>query len=262
METILIRIIFMALFSLSVHADTLSLCAYFNWSPWIYSKGGSYEGVMIEQLAIFKEKYPAIKIEIREVNNWKRCQLEVASGRISMILGANKTHEREAILDYLPLPAFVNISSVAAYTANDSIGPAASLDDLKKYTVSFLRGDNFGKEIGSFIKSLPARNVIEVNSFNQSITLVGVNRVDYFFIPESSYESTLREHNVKYPEYKHLKFRKVFTVPRETPVFYVFGKNTGYYEKFSGKWLNVINSYHEKVVIEERIQFHKANSGN
>jgi len=258
----LFRVTLMLLFSISVHADTLSLCAYFNWSPWIYLKGGGYEGILIDQLAIFKEKYPTIKIEILEINNWKRCQVNVAAGDISMVLGANKTPEREKVFDYLPIPAFVNKSSIGAYTSKNSIDPVMSLDDLKKYTISFSRGDRFGAKVDSFIETLPARNVFEVNSFNQTIKLVGINRVDYFFIPDSSYKSTMLEHSLKYPDYKHLRFKKILTVQRETPVFYVFGKNTGNYEKFADKWLNVINLYYKNEVIENRIKFHKENSGN
>ncbi|NRA15490.1 MAG: transporter substrate-binding domain-containing protein [Oceanospirillaceae bacterium] len=262
----MLRAILLLLFSLNVHADTLSLCAYHNWAPWVYLKNGGYDGLMIEQVDKFKEKYPEIKIEIKEIKNWKRCQAEVASGRITMVLGAYKTHERKEIFDYLPTPAVINISAISAYTSNNSIDLANSLDDLRKYTVSVERGSSFGAVVDSFIKSLPASNAFESNSFDQSIKLVLLNRVDYVFMSDSQYESIGDLNSVKYPYLKHLnlnlKFRKIFTVTRDIPIFYIFGKGTGNYGKFAEKWLNVIKYYQENVVIEERIQFHKEHAGD
>jgi len=257
------RVLCLFLFSISIHAETLSLCAYVNWSPWIYSKGDSYDGILIEQLEVFRQKYPSIKLEIKEINNWKRCQADVASGRVSMLLGANKTPERELIYNYLPEPAFINRTTVGAYAAKDNeIGEVNSLNDLRKHTLSKTRGNSFGEEIDSFVQSLEGKYIFEVSTFAQAIKLVGIKRADYFLRVDSSYKSTIREHHKKFPNYSQLEFKKIYAVQRKTPVYFAFGKNTGNYAKYADKWLNALKHYHANVMIDERIRHHKQVSGN
>ncbi len=249
-------------FPTGVHSETLSLCAYFNWNPWIYSKEGRFEGIMIEQLEVFKAQNPSINVEIQQIDNWKRCQLEVASGRVTMLLGANKTADREVDFDYLPIPAFVNQSSVVAYSLEGIIAPVHSLEELKKYSLSIDKGNKFGEIIDSFIKSLPAENVFEVNSLSQSIQMVELGRIDYFFSDDSTYKTIEQKLNLTYPIRAKRKLQKIFTVPRSVPVYYAFGKKTDNYEKFADKWLDAIKSYYNFFVIDDRIEYHRENSSN
>tara|TARA_R110002074_G_scaffold122092_5_gene256719 strand:+ start:6416 stop:7201 length:786 start_codon:yes stop_codon:yes gene_type:complete len=259
---ILLRFVLLSLFAINIQAETLSLCAYFNWSPWIYAEGESYDGILMEQLALFREKNPNININIIEIQNWKRCQLEVARGNISMILGVNKTPEREKILDYLPRPALINRASVEAYALANRIGPVRSLDDLKNYSLSFARGDSFGPTMDHFIKSLPKEKIHITNGIYQSIKMVALGRVNYFLSVATSYKSTIREYNKKFRSFDHSVFEKIYTHDRAIPVFIAFGKGSGNYERYSDKWMEVIGDYHNKTNIGDRVKFHITKSGN
>ncbi|MCX4025335.1 hypothetical protein H0A36_23085 [Endozoicomonas sp. SM1973] len=77
--------------------------------------GDHYEGILIEELALFEKEHNIKAIPIVH-KNWKRCQAEVENGRVDIILGANKTVEREKVFYYLSIPAFLNRSDVSAYT--------------------------------------------------------------------------------------------------------------------------------------------------
>jgi len=252
----------MMVFPKDLHSETLSLCAYTNWSPWIYSKGGRFDGIMIEQLEVFKAQNPSINIEIQQIDNWKRCQLEVANGRITMLLGANKTAEREVDFDYLTIPAFINQSPVGAYALEGIIAPVNSLEELKKYSLIMDRGNKFGKTIDSFIQSLTEENVLVVNSLSQSMQMVERERIDYFFTDDSTYKLTVKELNLRYPSRVKRKLQKIFSVPRSIPVYYAFGKKTDNYEKFSDKWMDAIKSYYKFFLIDDRIEYHRENSSN
>ncbi len=252
------RALLLFLISCSLHAETVSICAFYNWKPWIYPKGDHFDGVMIEQLELFKENNPDINVEIKHIENWKRCQVDVAHGTVTMILGANKTPERELLFDYLPTPAFINETSVGAYTAADNkIAPIHTLEDLKNYSLVMRRGNSFGIRLDTFINNLPSNKLHIVNAFDQAIKLVGIKRMDYFFAIESTISEILRDHHERFPKYSQLKFKKIHTVNRATPVYYVFGKRTGNYEKYAEKWLDVIAEYNHRFIIEQRIQYHR-----
>lgn len=257
-----LKFVCLFLLALNVQAETLSLCAYFNWSPWIYANNHSYDGILMEQLTLFKEKNPAIEVNIVEIDNWKRCQIEVANGNISMILGANKTPEREKQFDYLPRPAVINRSSIEAYALKNKFAPINSLNDLKSYSLSFARGDSFGFQLDKFISQLPEQNIHPTNSIYQSMKMVELSRVDYFLSVSTSYKSTLETYNKEHRVYDHSVFEKVYTHERAIPVFFVFGKRDGAYAKYADKWLDVIDEYHRNTNIEERILHHVRRSGN
>ncbi len=246
--------------SLQSHADSMTWCAYYNWNPWIYLSGkDTYAGVLIDQLNLFKKTYPEITVEAKIIENWQRCQAEVASGNVTLVLGANKTPERQAVFDYLPEPAFVNVSTLGVYAAqeNDNVTEITTLDHLRKYRLAMIRGNSYGSEVDPFIKSLAGDEINEVSSQGQVLTLVAMQRYDYFFIPDAALEKTITLHSEKYPELTDAKFKKVFEIKRATPAYYVFGKNTANYDKYAHKWLRVLEQYYTTVNREEEILRHK-----
>ncbi|OZG73793.1 hypothetical protein BTA51_08265 [Hahella sp. CCB-MM4] len=95
----------------------MSWCAYYQWHPWIYPSGNEYSGLLIDQLNLFQKLYPEIEVKPIIVDNWKRCQVEVARGDISIVLGANRTEDRERSLTFLDRLSFINRTTVAAYVA-------------------------------------------------------------------------------------------------------------------------------------------------
>lgn len=258
----LLRFILLFLFAINLRAETLSLCAYYNWSPWIYAEQGGYDGILIEQLELFREMNPDVVINIVKIENWKRCQLEVEQGNISMILGANKTPERENKYDYLRIPAFINRVSLGAYSLPKHIKPVKSLEQLRTYRLGFARGDSFGEAMDRFVESLPKEKKNITNSIYQSIRMVALGRLDYFFLIDTNYKSTIREYNNKFTPIDPADFVKIYTHERIVPVYIVFGKGSGNFEKYADKWIDAINAYHNKVSIDERIAFHITKSGN
>lgn len=251
------------LVSANVTADTLSWCAYYNWSPWIYkTQNNTYAGIMIDQLDMFRKTYPEITIESKIISNWKRCQAEVANGNVTMILGANKTPEREAIYDYMPKPSFINVSIIDVYTAknNKKVINIKTIDDLRRHKLAMVRGNSYGSSVDPYIASLAESEIHEVSSRSQVMQLVSVERYDYFFMPSGQLEPSIVKNVAKFPDLKTSQFKKVIEVPRSTPTFFVFGKGNGNYQKYADKWLNVINNYHKSVNIEDEIKRHKKQS--
>lgn len=252
--------LFLFLLSTSAVAENLTWCAYFNWNPWIYPVSSGYAGIMIDQLELFKKNNPDITVQIRKIDNWKRCQAEVASGKVTMILGANKTPEREVIFDYLPEPAFLNVSTVGVYTAQDNteMKNIQNINDLRNYQLAMVRGNSYGSAVDPFVKSLAGKEINELSSQAQTLKLVSVKRVDYFFLPVGTLEATIEKNLEKFPELADAKFKLVYEIPRSTPAFYVFGKNTGNYSNYADKWLATLKEYYSNVNFEDEVKRHKA----
>ncbi len=244
-------------------ASTLTWCAYYDWAPWIYpvengvedGVESGYAGILIDQLELFKQNNPDIEVNASIIANWKRCQLEVATGNVTMILGANKTPEREQLFDYLDIPAFINKRDVHAYAAasNNALQNIASLTDLRPFRLAIVRGDTFGGAIDEHINSLPASHVAATNSDVQGLRMVSSKRLDYVFLQAGQLDAIITQN----PELAAGQFKLVLTAPRETPVYPVFGKNTNGYANYATPWLETIKEYHAKVDIDAEIARHK-----
>jgi len=242
---------------------TMTWCAYYNWAPWIYSSGKSYDGILIEQLRLF-EKEHKIKAEAIIIDNWKRCQLEVANGHVDIILGANKTLERQKILRFLQEPSFINKSAFSAYAlfGNENVQKVKVLDDLRRYKLSMVRGNSFGKVVNEFINSLDETNIGIVNSQEQVLKLVALKRYDYFFANETSYLSMLAKYRKIAPQLNDVSYRKFFSMEREVPVYIALTKKEGTSLNLESLWLKTIRSYHASVDVNERINFHNKNANS
>ena len=240
-------------------ASTLTWCAYYNWNPWIYPVDTGYAGILIDQLNLFKINNPEIKVEARIIENWKRCQVEVETGKVTMILGANKTPERELIFDYLDMPAFINKNSVSAYSSvdNDRMNNLKSLDELSHYHLALVRGDTFGGRIDDHIQSLPDTHISLTNSHIQSLRMVKSKRVDYVLLQQGLLRPLITEHSIDDPELNPSDFKKLLTVTRETPAYYAFGKGTDGLTLYSEAWKKTLKQYFSSVDIDTEIIRHK-----
>ncbi|GGY47814.1 hypothetical protein GCM10011297_20820 [Bacterioplanes sanyensis] len=248
-------------------ASTLTWCAYYDWAPWIYPveggvEGGEesdYAGILIDQLKLFKQNNPDIEVNASIIANWKRCQLEVATGKVTMILGANKTPEREQVFDYLEIPAFINKREVHAYAAanNSALQNISSLADLRPFRLAIVRGDTFGGMIDQHINSLPANRVTATNSHAQSLRMVSSRRLDYLFLQAGLIRDIIDQHLTDGSELTKTQFKSILTIPRETPAYHVFGKNTDGYANYATPWLETLKEYHATVDIEAEIARHK-----
>jgi len=239
----------------------MTWCAYYNWAPWIYSSENGYDGILIEELRLF-EKEHKIKAKAVIINNWKRCQFEVAKGKVDIILGANKTPEREKILHFLKDPAFINKSGLSAYAllGNEKVQKVKAIEGLRRYKLSMVRGNSFGKVVNEFVSTLDKTNLWVVNSHEQVLKLVALKRHDYFFSNDASYISMLAKYRKIAPQLKKVSFRKIFSIEREVPVYIALTKKEGASRSLEAMWLKTIRDYHASVDVNERIEFHKKNA--
>ncbi|WP_028865625.1 substrate-binding periplasmic protein [Psychromonas aquimarina] len=247
---------------LTAHAQQkLTWCAYYNWAPWIYPAGDSYDGILIEELNLLQKKYN-IKAEAVVRDNWRRCQADVESGKIDIILGANKTPEREIKFHYLSVPAFINKSMISAYTVEDNtqVQPVKSLQELKQYKLVMTRGNSFGTTIDDFINSIdePSRGVVRMH--DQALKMLAAKRRDYIFSADSSFDSMIQKFAAENPAMKGVKYRKIFSMERATPAYIAVTKKGQKFNQLSELWINTINNYNDSVNIEERINYHKQNA--
>jgi len=241
--------------------ETMTWCAYYNWSPWIYATAEGYEGILVEELRFFEQEH-GIETKAVVIDNWKRCQLEVANGHIDIILGANKTPEREKILHYSSEPAFINKSTLSAYASidNERVKMVKTLEGLKKYRLSMIRGNSFGGVVDNFVSSLDKTNLVVVNSHEQVLKLVALKRLDYFLSPDDSYLAMLEKYREEAPKLKEAHFKQIFSMQRETPAYIAFSKKGPTFSKFHGLWIKTIRDYYASVNVAERIEFHIENS--
>ncbi len=258
-------LIFFSLFSHIGFAQDkgLSWCAYYNWAPWIYPVAEGYDGILIEQLTLF-EKQHKIKTLAIERKNWKRCQVDVANGQIDMILGANKTEEREKVLAYLEKPAFINRSEVNAYALQDNLRVTAvkSLEQLKNYKLAINRGNSLGKVIDTFIANLEENKRRRLNTKKDIYKMILAGRKDYLFSTEPNFQPTLNEYKETLPKLRHVKFKKIYTHHRQVPVFIVLSKKGHVYQDINKLWLKTLEHYQASVNIQERINYHTDKAKN
>lgn len=275
-------------FSDSVTETRFRWCAFFNWPPWIYKTPekydaslseqqsslhvsepssllpeslNGYQGILIEQLLLFKRLHPDFDFQMREIDSWKRCQESVASGATDFILGANKTEERQKKFHYLSEPAFINRTFVGVYSAKHSILPNIHrLEDLQPFVLAKVRGDSYGKPIDDYIRHLRyGENKIELSTQNQVMKFVALQRADYFLMPTANFsknlESLLRaetDHSLE------LSFKEIYRIERAVPVYLAFSKQTAAYERLESAWLATLREYYQTVDHLSRVAYHKA----
>ncbi len=238
--------------------ETLKWCAYFNWSPWIYPVENGYDGILIEELKQF-EKDHNVKAEVIVINNWKRCQKQLKTGKVDMILGANKTEAREKLFNYIDEPAFINKSTISAYALKDnkSVTAVENIDGLKKYLFQITIGNSFGNKIDAFIKTIPKNRKETVNHHETLLKKILRKRGDFFFCSDSSFEPLINKYKEKIPNLKMNLFHKIFTTQRETPVYIIFSKKGKTFDKYGSFWIETLKKYYLKIDIDERINYHK-----
>ncbi|WP_141215562.1 hypothetical protein [Hahella sp. CCB-MM4] len=97
---------------------------------------------------------------------------------------------------------------------------------------------------------------------NQLFQLVGIGRFDYFFSIREALPELLLKHEEEFPEYGALKFREVYSVKRETPVFIAFGKDTENYSRFAEKWAHTLEEFYRQQTLDEALKKYVGSEGN
>ena len=242
--------------SVANSGEKLTWCAYYDGRPWIYPINAQYDGVLIEQLAIF-EKNNNIKTTVIEDLPWKRCLREVEIGNVDMVLGAYKTKERERSFLFSSEPIFTNVSKINAYSAsnNEKMLSVNSLKQMKEFSVARVRSDSHGKVIDDFIASLPKRNVKDLNNHKQVIKRVISGQSDYFFYTEPQLRLLLQKENINMD-----LFRKVIELEDRAQAYLIFSKNSDIYKKYNDKYMSAVREYYSKHDLEEKLKYHESRS--
>lgn len=181
-----------------------------------------------------------------------------------MILGANKTEEREKVLAYLEKPAFVNHSKVSAYALrnNKFVTPVTKLGQLSHYNLAITRGNSFGKVIDSFITSLEENKRRRSNTTTGIFKMILAGRKDYIFSTESSFQPALNKHMEILPKLRDVKFKKIYTYQRQVPVYIAFTKKGNVYRDMKALWLKTLEHYQASINMQERIIYHTSRAQN
>lgn len=255
-------VLLFSLLSCQIYADTFRWCAYFDWPPWIYkNQQATYSGILIEQLELFKVRNPDMSFVMKDIDSWKRCQESVANGSTDFILGANKTPERAAKFHYLQQPLFINKTVINAYSSFTSgIPNVSALEDLRFYTLALVRGNSYGSPIDGFVQSLKVgKNKVELSTLSQVMKFVALQRADYFFLPQSSYQKQLEDLNHSNDgNHSEFRFKTVLEIERATPVYLAFSKKTQAYSVLGERWLKSIEEYYQTVDFSARVAHHQA----
>lgn len=258
-QTLCLGLILAGLGSSATAEPTLTWCGYYYWPPLLYrTETGEVEGILADQVALFARRNPEIKVEARVVENWRRCQSDVARGAVDMIVGANYTPNRATQYNYVQEPAFINRSNISAYAAetNNRVQPVTSQDQLRRYRLAMTRGNSFGSEWDPFVQSLEGDEIIAVNDLPQSMMMVTRGRADYVIVPEPMFDSAIREQQERYPNADNPQFKKIFTLRRETPTYVVFSKRGNRFEEFANAWRETIQAYYSSVDLDEEVRRH------
>jgi|GEM_PF-808070 len=107
-----------------------------NYPPYIMrGEEGTLKGILIDQWSLF-ERETGIDVEIR-AGNWADMLEEMASGAGDVIDTIFRTPEREAIFDFAPAYATINVPIFVS----DSISGIADATSLKGFVVAVKAGD-------------------------------------------------------------------------------------------------------------------------
>ncbi|MCL9783301.1 transporter substrate-binding domain-containing protein [Vibrio sp. S4M6] len=255
----LILIIYALFFAPTVHAkEVISWCAFFNWNPWIYPYNNSYDGILIEELNVFK-KNAGVDTKVHKNLNWKRCQQQVLDGKVDFILGGNRTPEREKVFSFVDEPAAINNSVMGMYTLSDGNIPHSvnRLEDLKGYRFVTIKGTTWGKVIDNHIHSLEKSKIEYVNSEAQIIRKILTKRGDYFVSSESILNTIVNNNQESIPELTRSKFRQVVEIKRSIPIYVFFKKDSEQFLKLNKLFEESFKQYHSSTDVQSRIEFHK-----
>ena len=250
----LLTLLLVTLSSSSTQAkETLTWCTIYKWSPWVYPINGVYDGILIEELTRIEQEHDVELIMVPDLS-WKRCQRQVETGDVDMIVGGYKTSEREKIFSYINTPSFTDSSRIAAYTStnNDSIPKADSLNELTGYSVAKIIGDSHGTKADTFIASLPKQQVHPVSKHDQLFNKILLGRTDLFFSRDSGFDVYIKGVGLNPTD-----FRKVLTVEDTVAGYIIFAKESKNFYKYNQPFSNTIADYMTDINLKDRIKYHK-----
>ena len=86
-------------------------------------------------------------------------------------------------------------------------------------------------------------------------------RYYYFLLPAGTLATTIKKYQQAFPTLSSHQFSVIYEIPRATPVYIVFGKNTGNYEKYAEQWLSTLKAYYSSVNFDDEVRRHQNTNG-
>lgn len=175
-------------------ARELIACGHPAYPPVSWVAQGELRGLAP---TLVRELFGALglKVRLEAFGNWKRCLLEVRTGRADIVVAAYRNREREQQFAFSG--QYVVADPIVLFVRRDRAFAFHDWDDLRGRTVGLLLGDSFGERFDRFAES--AFTVERVSSGVQNVRKLVLGRID--FMPIGRDSGRLQSRRLDYDEH-------------------------------------------------------------
>jgi polar amino acid transport system substrate-binding protein len=154
-------------------AEKVRYCDYPVYPPISWSDGKHMRGLAP---SVVNELFARLgyEVEMVELDNWNRCILDAAEGRVDVVL-AYRTAEREHSLVFSTVP--VLREEVAVFINRQHPVKIDRLEDLANYRGGFLFGESYGEVFDGFVAE--HQNFERVSDSRQNFGKLMRGRIDF-----------------------------------------------------------------------------------
>lgn len=154
-------------------AEKVRYCDYPVYPPISWSDGKQVRGVAP---GVVKKLFGQLgyEVEIVELDNWNRCVLDAAEGRVDVVL-MYSTAEREQSMVFSTVP--VLREEVAVFTNRRHPVTIERLEDLANYRGGLLFGESYGVVFDRFVAE--HQNIEKVSGSSQNFGKLIRGRIDF-----------------------------------------------------------------------------------
>lgn len=153
--------------------EKIRYCDYPVYPPISWSDGKQIRGLAP---SVVNELFARLgyEVEMVELDNWNRCILDAAEGRVDVVL-AYRTAERERGLVFSTVP--VLHEEVAVFINRQHPVKIDRLEDLAHYRGGFLFGESYGEVFDRFVAE--HQNIERVSDSRQNFGKLIRGRIDF-----------------------------------------------------------------------------------
>lgn len=191
------NLIVFLLLILKISSQDIFTVAINHAPPYRILKGSIYSGIYID---IINEvaKEAGIKLIFVEVP-FQRALEEMKTGKVDIMLGPNKTKEREEYMHFIEKYPFPREDKVFYYLNKDFA--INNYDDLYGKRIDVLRGAKYFDKFDNDTKLIKS----PVNDYLQALNKIRAKRTDLVIMPEQQGDYILKENKLQY--FNKSKFR-------------------------------------------------------
>ncbi len=215
----------------------------FNWETETQVKG---VGSDIASKFFFLQK---VELELIVLGSWARCLKFVETGEIDIAIAAYKTKARERFGIYVAEE--IGFDAMKIYIRDGENIQFNSFNDLKQYRGGGVRGDSYGEKFDTFKLSLSERQWTEVNSAQQNVGKLILQRVDY--IPMNPWNLEVIMLKLKQQGVYHgdTKLVSVGEPIDHNGLYYLFSKKSDKYKVYGEELANYLKKLKSSGEIDE-----------